>query len=43
MPALRRKQPSAAKSRFHYIAVMYGLKAAASMQAVPFREFFSSL
>jgi hypothetical protein len=32
MPALRRKQPSAAKSRFHYTAVMYGLK------AVPFRE-----
>jgi hypothetical protein len=38
MPALRRKQPSAALSRFHYTAVMYGLKLAAARQAVPFRE-----
>jgi hypothetical protein len=38
MTALRRKQPSAAKSRFHYTAVMYGLKLAAARQAVPFRE-----
>ena len=38
MPALRRKQPSAAKSRFHHTAVMYGLKLAAARQAVPFRE-----
>src|ERR1700722_5423158 len=32
MPVLRRKQPSAAKSRTHYTAAMYGLK------TVPFRE-----
>jgi hypothetical protein len=38
MPALRRKQSSAAKAGVHYTAVMYGLKLAAARQAVPFRE-----